>query len=177
MTLERCREVDSSFSGRVTQEQFDQVCKISYLFIASSLWRRMEERGCRGCGSGQFFIRRRYLGDFSLISSAGCFLKVLANESQCRNLCFWGYRYCGICWFFFLWCYGICIVFWLYCSIQHLTHPQWPHSGGKKNVERLLRISLMVPFLRLYVSVKRNVKLTNQSVNYKSMAQSNSRWF
>lgn len=33
MTLERCREVDSSFSGRVTQEQFDQVCKISYLFI------------------------------------------------------------------------------------------------------------------------------------------------
>lgn len=102
MTLERCREVDSSFSGRVTQEQFDQVCKISYLFIASSLWRRMEERGCRGCGSGQFFIRRRYLGDFSLISSAGCFLKVLANESQCRNLCFWGYRYCGICWFFFV---------------------------------------------------------------------------
>lgn len=31
--------------------------------------------------------------------------------------------------FFFLWCYGICIVFWLYCSIQHPTHlpmtPLW----------------------------------------------------
>ena len=29
ITLERCREVDSSFSGRVTQEEFDQVCKIA----------------------------------------------------------------------------------------------------------------------------------------------------
>ena len=31
MTLERCREVDSSFSGRVTQEQFDQVRQVNLL--------------------------------------------------------------------------------------------------------------------------------------------------